>query len=54
MSRAPYTPPRCLPLPPHRGLVGYGPQYGTGGYVVTLSLDRNAALATLSQMKQDR
>ena len=36
-----------------RGLYGWGPDYGTGGYVVTLSLNRTEALATLQQMKQD-
>ncbi len=35
------------------GLFGWGPDYGTGGYVTTLSLNKTEALATLAQMKAD-
>jgi hypothetical protein len=36
-----------------RGLYGWGPDYGTGGYVVNLSLNRTEAWSTLQQMKSD-
>ncbi len=35
------------------GLYGWGPPYGTGGYVNILSLNRTEAYATLQQMKSD-
>ena len=36
------------------GEFNWGPNYGTGGYVVNLDLDPDKAMATLQQLMDDR
>ena len=40
-------------LSPLNGLWGFGYDYGTGGYVTELPLNRTEAIATIAQMKAD-